>query len=111
MDNYVLLTLQAEDAGNVGICLLTDNLFAHTIARCQFSQNFEHKGRLVMTDESGALEEQGDGTPGNPWGCPLWVGDSFAELEDWLVQCAAEWIADGPDGPMFQALEEAFESA
>ena len=31
---------------------------------------FEHKGRLVMTDESGDLEEHGDGTPGNPWGCP-----------------------------------------
>ena len=72
---------------------------------------FEHKGRLVMTDESGDLEEHGDGTHGNPWGGPRWVGDSFAELEDWLVQCAAEWIAGGPDNPMFQALEEAFESA
>ena len=72
---------------------------------------FEHNGRLVMTDESGDLEEHGDGTPGNPWGCPRWIGDSFAELEDWLVQCAADWIAEGPNDPMFQALEEAFESA
>ena len=66
---------------------------------------FEHKGRLVMTDESGDLEEHGDGTPGNPWGCPRWVGDSFAELEDWLVQCAAEWIAEGPDDPITSASE------
>lgn len=72
---------------------------------------FEHKGRLVMTDESGDLEEQGDGNPGNPWCGPRWVGDSFAELEDWLVQCAADWIAEGPNAPMFHALEEAFESA
>ena len=72
---------------------------------------FEHKGRLVMTDESGDLEEQGDGNPGTPWCGPRWVGDSFAELEDWLVQCAADWIAEGPNAPMFQALEEAFESA
>ena len=44
-------------------------------------------------------------------GAARWVGGSFAELEDWLVQCAADWIAEGPNDPMFQALEEAFESA
>lgn len=72
---------------------------------------FEHKGRLVMTDESLCLEEEGDGSHEHPFGCPRWVGDSFSEMEDWLVACAADWIAEGPDSPMFQALEEAFESA
>jgi hypothetical protein len=37
MDNYVLLTLQAEDTGNVGICLLADDLLTHAIARCYFT--------------------------------------------------------------------------
>ena len=67
---------------------------------------FEHKGRLVLTDESKCLEEVGDGSFEHPYGGPRWIGDSFAELEDWLVQCAADWIAAGPDDPMFQALED-----
>ena len=72
---------------------------------------FEHNGRLVMTDESLMLEEGGDGTLEHPFGGPRWVGDSFAELEDWLMQCAADWWGDGLDSPMAQALVEALESA
>ena len=71
---------------------------------------FEHNGRLVFTDESLQLEE-GDGSPEHPFGGPRWVGDSFAELEDWLLQCAIDWWGDGLDSPMAQALIEALESA
>ena len=63
---------------------------------------FEHKGKLVMTDESLELEVTEGGSGG-----PRWVGDSFAELEDWLVECAADWMGDGPESPMFKALEQA----
>ena len=71
---------------------------------------FEHNGRLVFTDESLQLEE-GDGSPEHPYGGPRWVGDSFAELEDWLLQCAIDWWGEGLDSPMAQALVEALESA
>ena len=71
---------------------------------------FEHNGRLVMTDESLMLEEGGDGTLEHPIGGPRWVGDSFAELEDWLMRCAADWWGEGMDSPMVQEEDESMET-
>lgn len=45
---------------------------------------FEYKGHLVITDESLELTEAGDGTPGNPYGFPRLIADSWEAIEAWL---------------------------
>ena len=46
---------------------------------------FEYKDQLVVTDESLWLTAAGNGKPGSPMGFPRWVGDSWEDLESWLV--------------------------
>ena len=49
---------------------------------------------LVFTDESENVEE------------PRGIFQSYEAFEDWLVQCATEWLIDQDDDTMRQALYE-----
>ena len=50
--------------------------------------------KVVMTDEVDDLE------------CPRCEFDSLEEFEDWLMACVADWLAEGKNDPMVEALEE-----
>lgn len=54
-----------------------------------------YKGRLVVTDESLELTEAGDGSRGNPYGCPRWTEDSFEELEKDMEAAYDELKSEG----------------
>ena len=56
---------------------------------------FEYKGRLVVTDESLWLTDHGDGSMGNPLGCPRFECDSWSELEEWLEAVYVDLLDDG----------------
>jgi len=54
---------------------------------------YEHDGQLTIIDESAGFAE------------PTWEGDSFAQLERWLILCFQQWIATGPDkNPMWERI-------
>ena len=50
--------------------------------------------KVVMTDEVDDLE------------CPRCEFDSIEEFEDWLIASVADWLAEGKNDPMVEALEE-----
>ena len=50
--------------------------------------------KVVMTDEADDLE------------VPRGEFDSLEEFEDWLIAGVADWLAEGKDCPMVEALEE-----
>ena len=50
--------------------------------------------RLVLTDESDNIDE-----PRNEF-------NSFEALEDWLLRCVVDWVAEGKNDPMFEAIEQ-----
>lgn len=52
---------------------------------------FRYKGKYVITDESGALEESGDGSTGKPIEGPRAIFDSTEEIEPWLESIADEY--------------------
>ena len=56
---------------------------------------YEHDGRLVVVEEADDLDD------------PTWEGNSYAELERWLIHCFQEWVATGPvANPMWQSICE-----
>ena len=50
--------------------------------------------KVVMTDEADDLE------------LPRCEFDSLEEFEDWLIASVADWLAEGKNDPMVEALEE-----
>ena len=53
----------------------------------------EREGMLFVLDESAGFDE------------PTWEGNSFAELEAWLIHCFQVWIATGPENnPMWEII-------
>lgn len=50
--------------------------------------------KMVLTDEVDDLE------------CPRCEFDSLEEFEDWLIASVADWLAEGKNDPMVEALEE-----
>lgn len=50
--------------------------------------------KVVMTDEAEDLE------------LPRGEFNSLEEFEDWLIAGVADWLAEGKDDPMVEALEE-----
>lgn len=80
---------------------------------------FEYDGHLVITDESLELTEAGDGSPGNPIGCPRAIFDSWPEVEAWLEEIwthvqidlpevAEELIREAARDYAWRALDEVF---
>lgn len=50
--------------------------------------------KVVMTDEADDLE------------LPRGEFNSLGEFEDWLIAGVSDWLAEGKDCPMVEALEE-----
>jgi len=50
--------------------------------------------KVVMTDEADDLE------------MPRGEFDSLEEFEDWLITNVADWLTEGKNDPMVEALEE-----
>lgn len=56
---------------------------------------FKYMGRYVITDDSGALTEWGDGSEDKPFGAPLAVLDTEEDVRDWLDDTYREAREDG----------------